>query len=120
MEEHNEIMEEQEVQEEVPETAGRDFDTEVRDLFAARPELRGSELPAQVLVACAGGKNLTDAYNEYAKSQKQDAEDLRKENRILRQNAKAAAQAPVRGVTRGGGPDAKPEDAFLKGFNSGW
>ena len=120
MEEHNEILEETEVQEETPVTEERDFDAEVRALFTARPELRGGELPKEVLLACAGGKNLTDAYNDYARAQKQDADSLRKENRVLRQNAKAAAQAPVRGVTRGGGPDAKPEDAFLKGFNSGW
>lgn len=116
MDEHTEIMEEAAV-----DTAEqRDYGAEVRELFTARPELRGGELPKEVLLACAGGKHLTDAYNDYAKSQRQDAEGLRKENRILRQNAKAAAQAPIRGVTRGGGPNAKPEDAFLKGFNSGW
>lgn len=120
MEEHNEILEETEVQAETPASEERDFDAEVRELFAARPELRGGELPTEVLMACAGGKNLTDAYNDYAKSQRQDADSLRKENRVLRQNARAAAQAPVRGVTRGGGTNAKPEDAFLRGFNAGW
>lgn len=103
---------------ELPE--GRDFDTEVRSLFSARPELRGQELPQEVLLACIDGKPLTEAYNDYAKAQRKDADSLRRENRVLRQNAKAAAQAPIRGVTRGGGTDTKPEDAFLRGFNSAW
>lgn len=111
MDEHNEIMEEQAA-------PARDYGAEVRELFAARPELRGGELPEAVLQACIGGKSLTEAYNDYAKTRRQDADSLREENRILRQNAKAAAQAPVRGVTRGGSTDAKPEDAFLRGFNS--
>ena len=117
MEEHNEIMEETAAAE-AP--AARDYDEEVQELFAARPELRGGELPAEVLMACVGGKRLTDAYSDYARTLRQDADSLRKENRVLRQNAKAAAQAPVRGVTRGGGTNAKPEDAFLRGFNAAW
>ena len=120
MEEHNEIMEETEIQAETPAVEGRDYASEVQALFAARPELRGGELPQQVMLDCVGGKRLTDAYNDYAKAQRQDAAALRRENRILRQNAKAAAQAPIRGVTRGGSAAAKPEDDFLKGFNSGW
>ena len=120
MEEHNEILEETEVQEEVPASEERDFGAEVQALFLARPELRGGELPREVLMACVDGKPLTEAYSDYAKAQRQEAESLRQENRVLRQNAKAAAQAPVRGVTRGGGTNAKPEDAFLRGFNSGW
>ena len=121
MEEQTEIMEETAMEpEEIVLPEGRDYETEVRALFAARPELRGGELPADVMLACVGGKSLTDAYNDYAKAQRQDADALRRENRVLRQNAKAAAQAPIRGVTRGGGTDTKPEDAFLKGFNSGW
>ena len=117
MDEHNEILEETAV-EEAP--AARDYDAEVQELFAARPELRGGELPAEVLTACVGGQRLTDAYNDYAKACQQDTDNLRKENRVLRQNAKAAAQAPIRGVTRGGSTNAKPEDAFLRGFNASW
>lgn len=120
MEEHNEILEETELQTEETAEQARDYGAEVRALFEARPELRGGELPGEVLTACVSGKSLTDAYNDYAKARKQDADSLRKENRVLRQNARAAAQAPVRGVTRGGSTNAKPEDAFLKGFNSDW
>ena len=66
------------------------------------------------------GANSAEAYNEYACRQRSDAAALRKENRILRQNAATAARAPVRGVTRGGPTDAQPEDAFLRGFNEAW
>lgn len=106
MEEHMESMEQA--------AEARDYAAEVEALFQARPELRGGELPGEVLTACVGGKRLTDAYSDYAKARQQaDTED-----RVQRQNAKAAAQAPVRGVTRGGSTDPKPEDAFLQGFNA--
>ena len=100
--------------------AARDYAGEVQALYAARPELRGQDLPQEVAAACVGGKSLIEAYNEYACRQRSDAAALRKENRILRQNAATAARAPVRGVTRGGPTDAQPEDAFLRGFNEAW
>lgn len=93
-------MEEKEVQ--------RDFEGEVRAFYEARPELRGEEIPQQVLKECIGGKTLSDAYDTYADEQTQA------------QNKKAAAQAPVRSVTRGGSVEATPEDAFLRGFNAEW
>jgi hypothetical protein len=117
MEERN--MEELQT-EQTPETEVRDFDREVRDLFAARPELRGSDLPEPVVRAALQGKDLPTAYSDYARSQRRDAAALRTENRILRQNVRAASQAPVRGVTRGGGPDSAPEDPFLRGFRQEW
>ena len=110
-------MEEVRAEQVVTGQESRDFETEVQALYDARPELRGSLLPDEVAEACIRGKSLTDAYNEYAGRQRTEAADLRTENRILRQNAKAAAQAPVRGVTRGGSTNPKPEDAFLRGFN---
>ena len=103
-----------------PAPAARDYAGEVQALYAARPELRGQDLPQEVARACVGGKSLTEAYNEYACRQRSDAAELRKENRILRQNAATAARAPVRGVTRGGATDSQAEDAFLRGFNEGW
>jgi len=39
---------------------------------------------------------------------------------ILRQNAEAAAKAPVTAVTGGGPADTEPEDLFLRGFNEGY
>lgn len=87
----------------------RDFEGEVRELYEARPELRGEELPEPVVRACAvEGKKLSEAYDAYADEKAQD------------QNKKAARQAPVRSVTRGGSVEAMPEDAFLRGFNAAW
>ena len=110
----------EEIPEQEPETPARDYGEQVRELFQARPELRGQELPQEVLLACVDGKPLTEAYSDYARAHSRDAESLRRENRVLRQNAQSAARAPVRGVSRGGGPDAQPEDAFLWGFNTQW
>lgn len=100
--------------------AERDYGSEVRELFTQRPELRGEQLPEEVLQACVEGKPLKAAYDEFARRQRAEAAALRKENRILRENAKTAARTPVRGVTRGGSVHAQPEDPFLRGFNSQW
>ena len=89
-------------------TTQRDFEQEVRQLYEAKPQLRGEELTQEVIKACAEGENLTKAYETYA------------EEAAQKQNTKAAAQAPVRSVTLGGSVDPKPEDAFLRGFNAAW
>ena len=87
----------------------RDFEQEVKELYDARPELKGEALPEDVVRACAvEGKRLSEAYDTYA------------EEAAEKQNKKSAAQAPVRSVTRGGGVDARPEDTFLRGFNEVW
>ena len=113
-----ELLEEEIQMEEGP--AERDYGSEVHELYEARPELRGEQLPDAVVQACIRGQKLTDAYNQFAKSRHQEAENLRKENRILRENAKAAAKAPVRGLSRGSSVSNKPEDPFLRGFNESW
>lgn len=95
-------MEEQTVQ--TPEQEPRAFDQEIRELLTARPELRGEELPQEVVEACIRGKTVTQAYNDYAQAKKQ--------------HSKAAA--PIRGVTRGGSVQTGPEDAFLKGLQTEW
>jgi len=104
-------MEEQNVQ-------TRDFQAEVAELYAQRPELKDSLLPDEVAQDCVRGKPLKDAYADY--EGRRNARQLRQENRILRQNAAAAAMAPVRGVTGGGSPAGEPEDPFLKGFDTAW
>lgn len=87
----------------------RDFAQEVQELYKACPEMRGEELPTEVAQTCVKeGKNLTEAYKAYAEAKTQA------------QNTKAAKQAPVRGVTRGGSVSSQPEDAFLRGFNEAW
>lgn len=98
----------------------RDFAAEVAMLKAARPEVR--ELPAEVVKACTDANNpkhLMVAYAEYeVAQQKAEAEKLRKENEVLKQNAASAARAPVSGTSGGGATDTTPEDDFLKGFNA--
>lgn len=85
----------------------RDMEGEVRALYEAHPELKGEELPEEVVTACAvEGKELTKAYEAYAEE---------------RESKKTpAAHAPVRSVTRGGSVDARPADAFLRGFDAAW
>ena len=101
--------------------AGRDFAAEVRELWSLRPDLRGTKIPPEVAEAAANGKNLSLAYFAYeAKQSKDEADKLRKENNIYKQNAEAAAKAPVRGVTGGGSTDTRPKDPFLEGFDSDW
>lgn len=87
----------------------RDYGQEVEALYAARPELKGQELPDSVVRACVAGEDLSQAYAAYEN-----------QVRIERQNTEAAAKAPIRGVTMGGGTDQKAEDIFLRGFNSQW
>ena len=86
----------------------RNFEQEVRQLYEQRPELRESKLPEEVVKACVSGKKLTDAYGDYVNE------------KVEKQNNKAARQAPIKGVTKGGSVNNQPEDAFLRGFNSGW
>lgn len=105
----------------VKEPPARDLSAEVRELWELRPESKGKALPPEVAAAAASGKNLVRAYLEYENRQERAAaEELRKENAILKQNAASAAKAPVRGVTGGGATDTQPEDPFLKGFNAGY
>lgn len=98
----------------------RDFGAEVQELLQARPQLVGKPLPEEVAnAAVAGGKRLVDAYLDYeAAGAKREAERLRKENHVLKQNADAAKRAPVKGTTGGGKTDTRPSDPFLEGFNS--
>lgn len=99
---------------------GRDFKQEVADMLRVYPDMKGQKLPEEVVTACVkDGIPLTQAYASY-KSKQDEAEKkaLRKERDTLKQNADAAARAPVRGVSKGGKTDTKPSDPFLAGFNS--
>jgi len=88
--------------------AERDYEQEVRQLYEQHPELRQQQLPEDVVKACVDGRNLAEAYGDYVNRETE------------KQNARSARQAPVRGVTKGGSVSNQPEDAFLRGFNSGW
>lgn len=97
----------------------RDYTAEAGELLSLRPQLRGQNLPDEVIQLAASGKSLLAAYLEYeAKQNTAETERLRKENQILKQNAEAAARAPVAGTTGGGETDTKPSDPFLEGLNS--
>jgi hypothetical protein len=97
----------------------RDYTAEAGELLSIRPQLRNQQLPDEVIQMVAAGKTMKDAYLEYeAKQQTAETERLRKENQILKQNAEAAARAPVAGTSGGGSTDQKAEDPFIVGFNS--
>lgn len=99
----------------------RDFAAEVRELWAMRPDLKGTTIPSEVAKAAADGQNLSLAFFAYeAKQAKAAAEQLRQENNTYKQNAATAAKAPVKGVSGGGVTNTQPEDPFLKGFDSEW
>lgn len=100
--------------------AGRDYRGEVEDLLKAHPELRGTQLPDAVVKACVvDGRSLVGAYEEYFRKQAEaENKAIKAENKRLKQNADAARRAPVRGVSKGGAPNAEPDDPFLIGFNS--
>lgn len=98
---------------------GRDYQREIAQLLAERPELQGKQLPEAVVKAAVNGKSLLHSYLEYeAQQSKAELAKLRKENSVYKQNAAAAARSPVTGVSGGGETDTKPSDPFLQGFNS--
>ena len=81
--------------------------------------MKGEKLPDEVIAACAKeGAPLRAAMAEYElKKAKLEIERLRREIAVLRQNASAAAKAPVKGASAGG-TDTKGKDPFLEGFLS--
>lgn len=95
----------------------RDYSAELQQLKAQHPEL--TALPNEVVQEAAEGKNVLLAYAQYeARQAKAQAEALRRENEIYKQNAAAAAKAPVKGTVGGGAANDKGEDLFLRGFDS--
>lgn len=108
-----------EPEEPTPESHERNIQAEAQELIVARPDLKMQQLPMEVVEAWRNGDNLLNAYNRYEARQKEaENQKLKKENNILKQNAAAAAKAPVKGVTGGAPTDTEPEDPFLKGFDS--
>lgn len=108
-----------EPEEPTPEAHERNIQAEAQELIVARPDLKMQQLPMEVVEAWRKGDNLLNAYNQYEARQKEaENQKLKKENNILKQNAAAAAKAPVKGVTGGAPTDTEPEDPFLKGFDS--
>lgn len=96
---------------------------DVAAFFEAHPDLRNVKVPDEVFQATLNGGHFNVEYQKYLDKQAAaETERLRKENRIYKQNADAAAKAPVRGVKGGGNAAAKPqsefERLFIQGFNS--
>ena len=102
-----------------PMSGQRDYTAEAGELLRVRPNLRGKDLPEEVTRdAVENGKPLVTAYLDYeARQNNAELERLRKENQIYKQNAEAAARAPVAGTSGGGSTNQKAEDLFLVGFN---
>ena len=130
VEEHKELSaqmqsaeETQIVQEQADAADENDFRREMMELLEKYPELRerlknGEGMPHEILVSCAkDGVSLQVAYAEYQMRQAQEqAQQLRRENEILKKNAAMAAKAPVKGATLGGDTGAKGKDPFLVGL----
>lgn len=97
----------------------RDLRTEVEQLRALYPEIK--EMPDEVAKAVSKGIPLLTAYLAYREQQSaKAAANLRKENRILKQNAANTAKAPVRGVTGGDSSAPKSKSIFEAGFDAGF
>lgn len=95
-----------------------ELETQLRQLRALYPKM--TEIPADVLkLHRENGIPLTTAMIHVENQRiKAYTAELEKENRTLKQNADAAARAPVRGVSGGGVPAPSPEedDPFLTAF----
>lgn len=105
--------------------AQRDYRREMATLLGDYPELRetlskGGMVPQEVIRTAADRKiSLSAAYAEYKAGEvKKEAERMKQENIILKQNADAKAKAPVKGVSAGGHVETKGKDPFLQGFES--
>lgn len=105
--------------------AQRDYRQEMATLLGDYPELReslskGGMVPQEVIRTAADRKiSLSAAYAEYKAGEvKKEAERMKQENIILKQNADAKAKAPVKGVSAGGHVETKGKDPFLQGFES--
>ena len=93
----------------------RDYAGEIRQLQRLYPEFK--EMPDEVAHLAAEGESLLTAYAVWQGRQAQKAaEQYREENRVLKQNAAAAAKAPVRGS--GGGTSRQGRSDFERGFES--
>lgn len=105
--------------------AQRDYRREMATLLGDYPELReslskGGMVPQEVIRTAAERKiSLSAAYAEYKAGEvMKEAERMKQENTILKQNAEAKAKAPVKGVSAGGHVETKGKDPFLQGLMS--
>ena len=97
-----------------------DVEAEWKELADAHPELVGNQLPDDIMQACLNSTLPPIRVYESMMIVKQAAEikALQEEIATLRQNAEAAAKAPVRATTPGGKTDTEAEDAFIRAFKA--
>ncbi|MBO5969123.1 MAG: hypothetical protein J6S14_11580 [Clostridia bacterium] len=106
-----------------PTEGTRDFRAEVANLYALYPDVAKSGIiPDAVKIdALTNGTPLAEAYAKHiASKQTAEAAALKKENKILKQNAASAARAPVKGVRGGGTVSGDSRDAFDKNLIAGF
>ena len=98
----------------------RNYEAEWKELADAHPELVGNQLPDDIMQACLNSTLPPIRVYESMMIVKQAAEikALQDEIATLRQNAEAAAKAPVRATTPGGKTDTEAEDAFIRAFKA--
>ena len=100
--------------------AARDLGAEAEELLRVFPEMRGRSIPTEVVLESLNGKrSLTAAFAAWNERQhRAELDRLRRENGRREAGKRAAERAPVRGVSGGGGPDTRPADPFLAGFDA--
>ena len=99
-----------------PSAATDDLSADIAQLKALFPDFQS--VPNEVAQAHASGVPLVTAYLAYRSRQSDKAAaSAQRENKVLKQNATAAAKAPVRGVNGGG--QAQPKvDPMLAAFDA--
>ena len=105
-----------------PEDDTRDYGGEVKKLLEYCPELKGQQIPDEVIAEFTKGRDLVQSYRDYERrsyiKQYGDNTKTEREKYEMLHNAETAMRAPVRGVYGGGATDTSPSDDFLAGFNA--
>ena len=103
----------------MPETPVHDWESEWAELARVHPEVIGQKLPDDIYQACIeSAERPVRVYEQMMLAKKQEEiDDLRAQIATLKQNAEAAARAPV-SASAGTVGAQEGEDPFLKAFNS--
>ena len=103
----------------MPEMPVHDWEREWTELARAHPEVIGQKLPDDIYQACIeSAEHPVHVYEQMMLAKKQEEiDDLRAQIATLKQNAEAAARAPV-SASAGTVGAQEGEDPFLKAFNS--
>ena len=103
----------------MPEAPVHDWESEWAELAKVHPEVIGQKLPDDIYQACIqSAERPVHVYEQMMLAKKQEEiDDLRAQIATLKQNAEAAARAPV-SASAGTVGAQEGEDPFLKAFNS--